>query len=888
MATIYLSSTYEDLKDFRSAVVRALRQSQYYVINMEDYVANAQRPVDTCFQDTKNADIYVGVFAFRYGYIPPPGHDNPNGLSITELELRYAQHLKKPCLTFLADQTAPGFPQQFVDAFTGEGEAGKHIKRLRDELSRERTASFFSAPYQLASLVQAAVTSHLKTHNLSPLSGAQQSTASSAVIWDIRKNGSPYPGLMHFSREYAPVFFGREREVREILDRMREPDGRFLLISGASGSGKSSLVDAGILPRIEKDGIVRGKRYTCVRMVPSRGSDLFDALFRTLHPYLERVGMDACRLAEELRTKPFNLSKYMQEIVANGLHTKGLVLFLDQMEELFAVRDENQSQTFLSALYKGTHDANLHVIATIRSDFLQYCHEHENLLHVLNGRGHYGLGPIDAWSLSEMIANPAHCSGLTIAERLVRRLVEEVGHGQGSLPLLAFALWQLFDRRVGDELTEAAFDQLGGLTGAIHNHITTVEDSIVTLLGADEVPVFAKIFAALVVVTIDRMPIRRWVSKESFDVKVQSVIDVLVKERLLNADKGKEHESLIAVAHEALFGGWSRLAAWIEAHREELFILRQAEIEAGEWERHDYDLNFLWSEERLMNLRKIIEGLGHERVCEAVRRYAVPQDQLIKRLQDRRLSHNERCRIGEYLAALGDPRAGVGVKNGLPDIVWIEIPGGVGKLKSTGREFDVKPFRIGQYPVTNAQFQSFLTAEDGYRNDQWWKQMEYRRQVTRPSKQDVNCPRETVSWFEAVAFCRWLSSKTETTIRLPTQWEWQQAATGGNPRNEYPWEGGWDSARCNSGEGGLNGTIAVGMYPAGVTQQGVHDMAGNVWEWCLTSATDPDSALMEEHVLRGGFWFNEPESLHLSMEDRSFADVRQDKVGFRLVQEIEP
>jgi formylglycine-generating enzyme required for sulfatase activity len=159
--TIYLSSTYEDLKDYRLAVFEALRKSGYYVIAMEDYVATDQRPVDKCLNDVEKADLYVGLFAFRYGYIPPANHNNPNGWSITELEFRHADRLKKPCLIFLADHKQTGIPQQFVDAFTSDGDAGEKIKRLREYLVRERMASFFSSPYQLASLVLGEVTRYL-------------------------------------------------------------------------------------------------------------------------------------------------------------------------------------------------------------------------------------------------------------------------------------------------------------------------------------------------------------------------------------------------------------------------------------------------------------------------------------------------------------------------------------------------------------------------------------------------------------------------------------------------------------------------------------------------------------------------------------------------------
>ena len=95
MTTIYLSSTYEDLKEYRQVVFDALRKSGYQVNAMEDYVATDQRPVDKCLKDVTEADIYVGIFAFRYGYVPPAEHNNPKGLSITELEFRQAERLQE-------------------------------------------------------------------------------------------------------------------------------------------------------------------------------------------------------------------------------------------------------------------------------------------------------------------------------------------------------------------------------------------------------------------------------------------------------------------------------------------------------------------------------------------------------------------------------------------------------------------------------------------------------------------------------------------------------------------------------------------------------------------------------------------------------------------------
>ena len=276
MTRIYLSSTYEDLKDYRGVVFHALRQAGYDVKAMEDYVAADKRPVDKCLADVAQADIYVGLFAFRYGYVPPPEHGNPEGLSITELEFRHAEKLGRPCLAFAVSEDAP-WPPKFIDGLKGE-----RINRLREYLLTEKTASFFSSPHQLASLVQAAVTKQLEQVKKAHAPSIKEPEPSRKITWDVKRDGSPYPGLMHFTRKYAPVFFGREVEVCEILDRMRLPEGRFIIISGDSGVGKSSVVDAGILPRLEAGGLPGDENCVSVRMLPGQSSQPFDALMTVL------------------------------------------------------------------------------------------------------------------------------------------------------------------------------------------------------------------------------------------------------------------------------------------------------------------------------------------------------------------------------------------------------------------------------------------------------------------------------------------------------------------------------------------------------------------------------------------------------------------------------
>ena len=149
-----------------------------------------------------------------------------------------------------------------------------------------------------------------------------------------------------------------------------------------------------------------------------------------------------------------------------------------------------------------------------------------------------------------------------------------------------------------------------------------------------------------------------------------------------------------------------------------------------------------------------------------------------------------------------------------------------------------------------------------------------------------NHPAENVSWYDAIAFCRWLSEKLGYEVRLPTEWEWQQAATGGNPNNEYPWGPKWDSNKANTLESGLSRTTAVGMYPEGVSPVGVLDMSGNVDEWCLNEYKNPkrvDFSGEGSRALRGGSWNYDRNDARCA--DRSWNDHPDDRiigVGFRL------
>ncbi len=205
---------------------------------------------------------------------------------------------------------------------------------------------------------------------------------------------------------------------------------------------------------------------------------------------------------------------------------------------------------------------------------------------------------------------------------------------------------------------------------------------------------------------------------------------------------------------------------------------------------------------------------------------------------------------------------------------WIDIPAGKVKLEAGGylkadTTFDVPAFSIARYPVTNAQFAKFVEA-DGYYERQWWTEDGWKvraregwaepRFWTDSAWNGADQPVVGVSWYEAVAFCKWLSATTGERIMLPTEGQWQRAAQGDDGR-AYPWGDEWDGARCNNSAGSNNRkvTTPVTQYEGkqkGDSFFGVTDMAGNVWEWCLTAYETGSESLegTDRRVLRGGSW----------------------------------
>jgi len=240
-----------------------------------------------------------------------------------------------------------------------------------------------------------------------------------------------------------------------------------------------------------------------------------------------------------------------------------------------------------------------------------------------------------------------------------------------------------------------------------------------------------------------------------------------------------------------------------------------------------------------------------------------------------------RAAIGRALARLDlDDRIGVGVKNGVPEIDWVEIPAGHFRYQEEKKRRKNDRFWIARYPVTNTQFNAFLNAEDGCEDARWWNGLTGAHRVPQgPMWRYSNHPREMVSWYEATAFCSWLSHKLGYDVRLPDEREWERAARGTDGK-AYPWGEEFDTAFVNTMESELSRTTPVGLHPRGVSQEGVHDLSGSVWEWCSNKYQEHD----EWRVLRGGSWRNNSSSARTGRRCYDHPYGRNDDFGFRVVR----
>ncbi|MBK8210339.1 MAG: SUMF1/EgtB/PvdO family nonheme iron enzyme [Rhodospirillales bacterium] len=304
-----------------------------------------------------------------------------------------------------------------------------------------------------------------------------------------------------------------------------------------------------------------------------------------------------------------------------------------------------------------------------------------------------------------------------------------------------------------------------------------------------------------------RNDLRRRAPLKGFSPQAPVLVHRLVDARLLVTGRyGGSGEEVVEVAHEALLRLWPNLGQWIDLRRGALLTIRQLQADARTWLSKNENRSYLWSHERVREAAAALRQCPEERLTPEQQKFLGPilPERMIEDLKDPRTDHHQRRLIGERLDVFGDPRKGVEPDaNGVPEIDWCDVAAGEVDVQTKRRLLPgtrlrrkrVERFRIARYPVTVAQYRAFLEAEDGWSNPRWWGDNDLYRDPDGKTY-DVgrfgNHPAVYVNWFDAVAFCRWLGGRLQADLRLPDEWEWQQAATGGNAAYAFPWGANWD------------------------------------------------------------------------------------------------
>jgi formylglycine-generating enzyme required for sulfatase activity len=404
----------------------------------------------------------------------------------------------------------------------------------------------------------------------------------------------PYPGLNAFSSEERGVFFGRGAEVRAVVERLRaEP---FVLVAGDSGVGKSSLCRAGVLPRIREGAL--GGGWTVVTLVPGRHPLM--ALAGALAPV---VGADESRVNEALREGPQALGRLMRPRPGEG----GMLLFVDQLEELLTLASPEEAPLAAEALGRLAEGLpGVRLLATVRGDFLTRLAALPGLGEVLSG-ALYLLRPLSEEGLREAITSPAHARGVAFeSEALVHTLVE-AGRAEGALPLLQFALAELWEaREVGRHLIPAAaLEALGGVAGALARHA----DGVLARLLPTQQLAARRLLLRLVTAegTRARRTAGELLGSGGAAQEARVALEALVRGRLLVA-RETQGEATYEVAHEALLTGWEQLRGWRAGDAERRAAHQRLERAAAEWQRAGRPDDALWGARPLAEVESLHPG----------------------------------------------------------------------------------------------------------------------------------------------------------------------------------------------------------------------------------------------------------------------------------------
>ncbi|MGJ5672185.1 MAG: caspase family protein [Nostochopsis sp.] len=485
------------------------------------------------------------------------------------------------------------------------------------------------------------------------------------------QNKCPYRSLSYFSetKEDAEVFYGRSALTQQLIQKVKNQH-RLIAVLGGSGSGKSSLLRAGLLYQLKLGQEIPGSdAWTYITPFTPKETPVKSlqeafvrdmkytppALSRTLP--LPRVGSDTPLCLPLARRVDRGLERGdFAHVIGEKLKALNtpVILIIDQFEECFTMGDDSQRQGFFDCLRELIDCTdNLYIFIGMRSDFRGRWREYPEFASKIH-KPYINVEHLKRQEIEEAITQPANCVGLGIEGRLKQQLINDVEDYPGSLPLLQYTLTELWweSRNQGDEvLSLKTYEDLGGVEGTLQKRADAVYDS----LSATEKTVARRLFLELTQMgeTTDvrrRVRLQELVNSHHSLKLLQHVSEKLANKdaRLITkTDTPYSQDVILDVVHEALIRHWQKLRDWKDEYKLGIAIERQIEAEAQEWDKNEKKAGFLRKDDRLAVAEAYLEKFGDWQMLNGVAEEYIQESQ---ELRDR-LKREEKKRQEEKLAA---------------------------------------------------------------------------------------------------------------------------------------------------------------------------------------------------------------------------------------------
>jgi energy-coupling factor transporter ATP-binding protein EcfA2 len=405
------------------------------------------------------------------------------------------------------------------------------------------------------------------------------------VIAAVVREECPYRGLEAFDKQHAQFFFGRKKVVEDILQKLAQ--AQFVPIIGASGSGKSSVVRAGLIPQLENNG------WRILDLIKP-GIEPLAKLRGAFESFFQRP-KEIQQLYDFIHNHPDGLNAVIERLPGS----ERFLLVIDQFEEVFTLcPKEEERRRFIELLTQivelsdatSLPSLRLAIVTTMRADFLEPCLSYPSLTQLIQNQAVY-MPPLLGAELEEAIASPANLQGYHLEIGLLGAILQDVGQEKECLPLLQFTLTELWEKRdcQKHQLTLEQYRAMGGVIGALDRHAEAIYQSFTQ----QEQEYVKRIFLRLVRTgeeekdTRQRQPKAKLLAIGNDDV-ISDVLDELIQKRLLISG-----EEGVDLAHEALMQGWRRFAQWRKENRKLRRLIDRLEDALQEWQKNPQDENLM-------------------------------------------------------------------------------------------------------------------------------------------------------------------------------------------------------------------------------------------------------------------------------------------------------